>query len=335
GIGVIGKRVAHAVKLQKDMNLVGISDVAATFVLRTVLEPKGPLYGTPLYCSLPEKLEEMRGAGMIVEGTLEDLLKSGEVDLVVDAAPAGIEKYNKPLYEKYGVKAIFQGGAKHELTGVSFNSLANYKEVWGKDYVRVVSCNTTSLIRTIYPLMEKRGIEEVVASLVRRAVDPWNPNKGPINAIVPVMKVPSHHGPDVKSVIPELNIKTLAVKVPTTLAHVHVVHGKLKEDVERDEILELFRSTPRVLVLRAADGYSSTAEVIERFRDLCRPRYDMYEVVVWEETVSSEGSEVFWSHAVHSEAIVIPENIDCIRAMMEMEEDNLESIRKTDKALGY
>jgi len=46
GIGTIGKRVAHAVKLQDDMELIGISDVAATSVLRTNLEPKDPLYKT-------------------------------------------------------------------------------------------------------------------------------------------------------------------------------------------------------------------------------------------------------------------------------------------------
>lgn len=38
--------------------------------------------------------------------------------------------------------------------------------------------------------------------------------------------------------------------------------------------------------------------------------------------------------AVHQESIVIPENIDCIRAMLQMEEDNFKSIEKTNKAMG-
>ena len=36
--------------------------------------------------------------------------------------------------------------------------------------------------------------------MIRRATDPGDSSKGPINAIKPVLKVPSHHGPDVMTV---------------------------------------------------------------------------------------------------------------------------------------
>ena len=98
GIGTVGKRIAHAVKLQDDMELIAISDVAPTPTLRTVLEPNGPLYGVDLYASNKWGLENLRNAGMYVNGTLEDLLKNGAVDVVVDATPAGIGEKNKSLY---------------------------------------------------------------------------------------------------------------------------------------------------------------------------------------------------------------------------------------------
>ena len=85
GIGTVGKRIAHAVKLQDDMELVAISDVMPTPTLRTVLEPNGPLYGADLYASNKWGLENLRNAGMYVNGTLEDLLKNGAVDVVVEA----------------------------------------------------------------------------------------------------------------------------------------------------------------------------------------------------------------------------------------------------------
>ncbi len=330
GIGVIGKRVAHAVKLQDDMELVGIADAFPTSTLRTVLSEEGPLYGTPLYASSEEFLENFKG--MYVEGVLEDLLRSGGVDVVVDATPAGIDRQNKPLYEKHGVRAIFQGGAKADIADVSFNSLTNYDAARGKQFVRVVSCNTTSLARTLFAVMKKTPLKNVFASLVRRAVDPVNTRKGPINAIEPVLEVPSHHGPDLQTVLP-VNIQTMAVKVPTTLMHVHMVRAETGVPVTREDILESFEKTPRIRTYSGDRGFRSTAEIIESSRDLLHPRYDHPEVAVWEDTVKVEGSVLYWMHAVHSESIVIPENIDAIRAMFEMASRD-ESIARTNSSLG-
>ena len=38
--------------------------------------------------------------------------------------------------------------------------------------------------------------------------------------------------------------------------------------------------------------------------------------------------------AVHQESDVVPENVDAIRARLEMEGDNEKSIAKTNKAMG-
>ena len=334
GIGVIGKRVAHAVKLQDDMELVGISDVAATPTLRAVLSEEGPLYGTPLYCSSPDFMDKM-SKEMYVEGLLEDLLRNGGVDVVVDATPKGIDARNKQLYEKYGVKAIFQGGAKADIAEVSFNSFTNYDMARGKQFVRVVSCNTTSLARTLSTVQQLSPIKEAMASLVRRAVDPWNPRKGPINAIEPVMGI-SHHGPDLQTVM-DINIRTMAVKVPTTLMHVHMINVFTESKVERNKMLEAFRQRPRIKLYSHSEGFTSTAEIIEFARDTLRPRYDHPWVAVWEESVGvedyGEGSRISWVHAVHSESIVIPENIDAIRAVFGLAEQ-WESIKKTNESMG-
>lgn len=334
GIGTIGKRVAHAVRLQKDMELVGISDVIPTSWLRTILEPKGPLFKTNLYASNQDGMKNLTGGGMIVKGLLEDLLASGEVDVVVDCTPAKIGEKNKPLYQKYKLKMVFQGGEGAGVADASFVAIANYEKALNKNSVRVVSCNTTSLARTIFTVNKNFGVEEVFAALVRRATDPWDEKSGPINAIVPETHVPSHQGPDLQTVLPEINIKTMAVKAPTTLAHLHMITGKLKKPTTTEKLREAFASGSRMVLLKSSDGYAATSEIIERYRDLGRPRYDMYEVAIWEDSVAAEKDRFYWMHAVHSEAIVIPESIDAIRAVTGIERDKFKSIGKTNEALG-
>ena len=331
GVGTIGKRVAHAIKKQEDLNLKGISDVAPSPVLKTVLEEESPLYGTHLYCSVPDKREELENAGFYVEGTLPELLDSGEVDLVVDATPSGVDEKNKPLYEEKGVKAIFQGGADSSIAPVSFNALANFEEASQKQFVRVVSCNTTSLSRTLWSLNDEIGVQNATASLVRRGGDPSQDSRGPINSIIPVPGVPSHHGPDVQEVMPDIDITTLAVKVPTTLSHVHMVTADLEREASIKEVKELFSKTPRIKLFKAGEGFDSTAKIMEKFRDL-RFRRDMPEVGVWEETIETRGSRLYWIHMVHQESIVVPENIDAIRSMLGMM-DKWDSISKTDLEL--
>ncbi|MEM5799985.1 MAG: type II glyceraldehyde-3-phosphate dehydrogenase [Candidatus Aenigmatarchaeota archaeon] len=334
GIGTIGKRVAHAIKLQDDMKLVAIADVAATSWLRTVLEPEGPLYKTDLYASNKEGLEAMRNAGMFVNGLLEDLLVSKKVDVVVDCTPAGIGAKNKPLYEKYGVKVVYQGGEEANVAQVSFVAIANYEKALNANSVRVVSCNTTSLVRTLHALDTNFGIEEVLAVLVRRATDPWDEKPGPINAVVPEVHIPSHQGPDLQTVLPHINITTMACKVPSTLAHTHFVSGTLKKKASLDEIKNALEKAGRIVLLKASHGYTATSRIIERYRDLCRPRHDMYEVAIWDESITVKDKKFYWIHAVHSEAIVIPENIDAIRAITGIEKDKFKSIEKTNKSLG-
>ncbi len=332
GMGVIGKRVALAVHKQDDMELVGISDAMFTGPIRTLLSPYGELHGTKLYCSAPQFYDSMKKDGM-VEGLLEDLLKSGGVDVVVDASPKGIDAKNKEMYKKYGVKAIFQGGASADIADVSFNSFTNFDEAKGKQFVRVVSCNTTGLARTIGALHKKYGVEKAFVTLVRRATDPPKVKIGPINAIVPDLKVPSHHGPDLKTVLHDVDVFTMAVKVPETLTHVHIVEATLKREITKEELIETFKSTPRVNVIKASHGFGSNAEIMEMMRDLGRPRYDMPEVAVWEELTHVEGKKVYWMHAVHSESIVVPESVDAIRSMFNLM-PAAESIEKTNKAMG-
>ena len=67
--------------------------------------------------------------------------------------------------------------------------------------------------------------------------------------------------------------------------------------------------------------------------DIHRPRGDMYEVAVWEDILKVQGKELFFVSAVDNQAIVIPENIDAVRALSGRSTGE-QSTSMTDEALG-
>jgi glyceraldehyde-3-phosphate dehydrogenase (NAD(P)) len=326
GYGTIGKRVADAVAAQDDMAVAGVVKTKPDFEAKLAVRK-----GYPMYALNPEASAKFDKTGLKVSGTLEDLVKAA--DLVVDCTPE--ESGYKSLYESAGVKAIWQGGEEHSLTNLSFNAAANYEECLGARFVRVPSCNTTGLIRTLYPLDAHFGIASVLAVMVRRATDPGDSKKGPINAIEPELEMPSHHGPDVQSILPKLDIHTIAVKVPTTIMHLHTVIADLKKSATVDAVLDVWKRFPRVAFVSGADGVKSTAQIMEMARDLSRNRSDLYEIAVWRDGVHVvDGKRLFYFQAVHQESDVVPENIDAIRALLELQKDGRKSMEKTDRSLG-
>jgi glyceraldehyde-3-phosphate dehydrogenase (NAD(P)) len=328
GYGVIGKRIADAVDLQRDMKLVGIADVVSDY--RTQVAVKK---GYPIYASMRKAVRDMRKGGIEVLGTLDDLIK--KVDIIVDCTPAGIGAKNKSTYQRAGVKAIFQGGEKHGLVEASFVAQCNYLDAFGKDFVRVVSCNTTGLCRVLGAIDQNHGIKKARAVLFRRATDPWESHKsGIINTALPETHVPSHQGPDAQTVLPKLNIITMAAKGPYNLSHMHYAMVELKKPAGTNAVIKTLADAPRILLIKAADGLRGLNSVVELMRDMGRPRADLWEVAVWQDIASVIEDEVYLVYQVHNEAIAIPENIDAIRAATELERDAMRSIRKTNEALG-
>jgi len=327
GYGVIGKRVADAVTVQKDMKLVGVSDVVADWRVRMAARRK-----IPIYCSQPERLEEMKKGYVDVAGNLDDLLS--EVDVIVDCAPAKIGAKNKASYEKAAVKAVFQGGEKHEVTGVSFVAQCNYNESLGKPMTRVVSCNTTALCRVLGGLHKRYGLVKARAVIIRRAVDVWeSSHAGIINTLVPEMGV-SHHAPDVKTVLHDLDIVSMAAKSAHNLFHLHFAIAQPKTSLTKEEVIAALKEEPRIVFVRGTDGVEGLNSVFELARDLGRPRGDLYEIPVWEDGVMTLGNEVYLLWSTPNESNVIPENVDAIRAVASTEADWRKSVEQTDSALG-
>jgi len=328
GYGTIGQRLADGVALQKDMELVGVADVAPTLPVQALYE-KGMPY--ELYTALPEKKYLLTDKGIPVSGTLEDLVE--KVDIIFDATSAGIGAKNKELYIKHHTKAIFQGGEKNNVAEVFFHGYANYEKGYGKDYLKLTSCNTTGLIRAIDCIDRKVGVVKIAITIIRRVADPGDYHRGLTNALQ-VDPAPSHQALDLMTIMPHIDATGILIHTPVTHGHIITAVVTPKKDINKQDLLELFDAHPRIRVVRIADGFLGNASLFKYARDLGHPRGDMYEIAIWEESIVKSGKDIMFAINIPQEAVVIPENIDGIRAAMKMQKTSAEATALTNEYLG-
>ncbi len=327
GYGTIGKRVAAAVRAQPDMSVMGVAKTRPNHEAMTAVDN-----GFDLYAAIEERRPRFGEAGIDIDGDVEALV--AQSDIVVDACPSGIGAENAAMYREHDTPALLQGGEDADAVDASFVSRGNYDSVEGADLVRVVSCNTTGLSRLIAPLAESYGIEKVRATLVRRGGDQAQSGRGPINDILPdPVALPSHHGPDVNTIFPDLAIDTLGLKVPATLMHTHSINVTLESSPDAERVRDLLAGERRLFVIPEWLGLDGAGAIRELAGDAGRPRGDVWENCIWGESITVEGRDLYLFQAIHQEADTVPENVDAIRAVLGTA-GAAESIRRTDEAIG-
>jgi len=326
GYGVIGQRLADGVALQGDMELVGVADVAPTLSVRA-LKQKGMPY--KMFNVSPEN-KSMEEAGIPVSGSFEDLVQS--VDIMLDSSPGGVGAKNKEIYKKYNKKAVFQGGEKNEVADVFFHGYANYEMGVGQQFLKLTSCNTTGLIRAVDMMDRAAGLEKVAITIIRRVADPGDYHRGLTNALQ-LEKAPSHQALDLMTIMPHIPCTGILVHTPVTHGHIITVLATPKKKIEKKDIWEMANEHPRIMPVRVADGFLGNASLFRYARDLGNPRGDMYEIALWEESIVKSGDDIMFAINIPQESVVIPENIDAIRAAMKMQTDRLEGVAMTNKYL--
>lgn len=320
GYGVIGKRVADAVRAQSDMEVIG---VAARPTSPSVVVARH--WGYRVFAAGATGHESASD----LDGSLVDLLR--QIDVLLDCTPSGVPATYRGLYDAFpNLPIIVQGGEKHGFGGVSFNAFANYEQAARKTRVRVISCSSTGSTRMVWALDQAFGLDQAFISLWRRAADPGKSSKTPVNALSPSLGQ-SHHAPDVLTVLPGLRLYSMSADCPTTLSHVLTIQADLKRSTTRDDVAAALGRVPRVIV---GSGLRSTADLAEYYQDLGRPRRDRPEIYVWSEGLEVQGRTLVASFNVHMESITIPETIDCVRAVLRTETNAWRSIAQTDAALG-
>ncbi len=329
GYGVIGQRLADGVALQGDMELVGVADLEPTLSIRALKE-RGMPYD--LYLVPGADKAKFDALNIPVAGSFEDLI--GKVDIMLDSAPGGVGAKNKELYEKRGVKAIFQGGEKNSVADVFFHGYANYEKGLGVDYLKLTSCNTTGLIRAVDALDRAVGVSKVAITIIRRVADPGDYHRGLTNALQ-MDKAPSHQAVDLMTIMPHVEATGILVHTPVTHGHIITVlaSGKDGRKITKEETLACFEAHPRIRVVSIDEGFKGNASFFRYARDLGNPRGDMYEIGLWRDSVVESGDDIMFAINIPQESVTIPETLDAVRASMRMQETREEGTGKTNEYL--
>ena len=327
GYGTIGQRLADGVALQKDMELVGVADLVPTLAVRALAE-KGMPYR--LFLGDGADKEAFQRLGISVSGSFEEMIQAS--DIILDASPAGIGIKNKNLYEKNGVKAIFQGGEKNSVADVFFHGYANYEKGVGMDYLKLTSCNTTGLIRAVDCLDRAYGINKTAITIIRRVADPGDYHRGLTNALQ-IDKAPSHQALDLMTIMPHIQATGILVHTPVTHGHIISVIVSGKQKITKEMALKSFRLHPRIRVVSIAEGFLGNASLFKYARDLGNPRGVMYEIALWEDSIVESGDDIMFAIHIPQESVTIPETIDGIRASCRMQITSKEGTEKTNEYL--
>ena len=335
GYGTIGQRLADGVAMQGDMELVGIADLVPSLSIRALRE--NDMIGANdvkynLYLVDGADPAAFAKYDIPVAGTFEDLCKN--VDIMLDSSPGGVGAKNKQIYEKLGVKAIFQGGEANSVADVFFHGYANYEQGVGKDYLKLTSCNTTGLIRTVDALDRAIGIEKVAITIIRRVADPGDYHRGLTNALQ-IDKAPSHQALDLMTIMPHVEATGILVHTPVTHGHIITVLATAKDGkkITREQALEVFRAHPRIRTVTIDEGFKGNASLFKYARDLGNRRADMYEIGLWEDSVVESGNDIMYAINIPQESVTIPETMDAIRAAMKMQLTREEGTAETNKYL--
>ena len=335
GYGTIGQRLADGVAMQGDMELVGIADLVPSLSIRALRE--NDMIGAN---GVEYKLYLVDGADpaafakydIPVAGTFEDLCRN--VDIMLDSSPGGVGAKNKLIYEKLGVKAVFQGGEANSVADVFFHGYANYEKGVGVDYLKLTSCNTTGLIRTVDALDRAIGIEKVAITIIRRVADPGDYHRGLTNALQ-IDKAPSHQALDLMTIMPHVEATGILVHTPVTHGHIITVLATAKDGkkITREQALEVFRAHPRIRTVTIDEGFKGNASLFKYARDLGNRRGDMYEIGLWEDSIVESGNDIMYAINIPQESVTIPETMDAIRAAMKMQLTREEGTAETNKYL--
>ena len=335
GYGTIGQRLADGVAMQGDMELVGVADLVPSLSIRALREndmigANGVEY--KLYLVDGADPEAFAKYDIPVAGTFEDLCRN--VDIMLDSSPGGVGAKNKLIYEKLGVKAVFQGGEANSVADVFFHGYANYEKGVGVDYLKLTSCNTTGLIRTVDALDRAVGIEKVAITIIRRVADPGDYHRGLTNALQ-IDKAPSHQALDLMTIMPHVEATGILVHTPVTHGHIITVLATAKDGkkITREQALEVFRAHPRIRTVTIDEGFKGNASLFKYARDLGNRRGDMYEIGLWEDSIVESGNDIMYAINIPQESVTIPETMDAVRAAMKMQLTREEGTAETNKYL--
>ncbi|MFH1259639.1 MAG: class II fructose-bisphosphate aldolase [Elusimicrobiota bacterium] len=306
--------------------------------------------GIPLYMLDGGKAKDFEK--LKVEGTLDELLASGEVDVITYATDGETKDpisgkeisvaqlYYQQIHEKYPeIKAVFEGGEDPGIAEKFFDiGLLNVLQVQFEQALQKAkslftpSCNTTGYGYVLDRIAANSNFVEVLAIALRRVNDPGQ--KGKMSPDGFKVDPNYHHAEDYfegrkgtelfKSFVKSAKGVPLVVTDATTthMTKFHVLKMSVKgfdktseKRLTAEMVKEYLSAEPRIaLVNFKKDIFDTTAIVDELFNRM--GEVQAYTPVV--QVLDSPNGDVSITIAVPQESIVIPNNVSVIDALSGM-----------------
>jgi glyceraldehyde-3-phosphate dehydrogenase (NAD(P)) len=292
------RRIADAVIQQSDMLLAGISG-----------------------CSHQCKLRSAHGYD-IVESTQE---LASAADVLIDASGTTI----RVLEANDDLDFTQQNGT------FMFSSLTTGSDEKGPRELVIPGPDILALARVVKSILSLTPINRLYTTIICRGSHAADAAGVSLDALEPVVHetefdaqmalvfdgvVPIHHA--------------RRVIASYTHSHLHMLKLDLSDAIECKAIASALEQNSRILVGSVEDGFRSTADINEFFRDLGRPRGDRWESFVWDKSIMSIEKSAYLMLDISPEAIAIPEIIDAIRLLGNPQLEWNSIRQRTDKCLG-
>ncbi len=323
GYGNIGRRLASALSVDKEIQLVGVAKYTIDDKVKEALDNRFNVFVPD------EMLGAFKEKGYDVTGSIKDAVKHS--NLVIDAAKEGGGYDNKKsLYEPMNKPAIFQGGedrhGDRSVADMIHNSRVNYSRAAGKMFVIQGSCNVSGMGRIMQPLMEKFGdrIQRYDVELIRRWADLEDTKA--VKDSIEWDRNP-HHQDDVKDFIPNANLYVDAFKVPSRMMHLHHMFIRFNDKAPtKDEILECYRNEFGVAIINSAKG---TGEVRRKALELGFAHGDTNMVHIHQDILRVQDDMVKLAYSDDQTGMVIPENHLLLQSMI-FKRSREDALKRTD-----
>ncbi|MCS7468885.1 hypothetical protein NZK35_19710 [Stieleria sp. ICT_E10.1] len=289
----------------------------------------------------------LRGRGRIANHLADGVKAQCDMLLLPSSEPCGTTASNSGSGGATRVSVEVKGltvritedgrspGACHEQRCAVFTSLTPESIRNGPGGLFVPSADSLSLARLVRVVNALSAVERVYSTVVRRAAHAADDAASSLDALQPVFEEPALEDElrtTLAGCVPMCQIRRVVASY--THSHLHMIKLDLVDSIDRETLIDRLHDESRILVSTSDDGFSSTADIQEFFRDLGRVRGDRWETFVWAESILVDQKCVYLMQDISPDVIVVPEVIDAIRLIAAPELSLAEIRRLTDRHLG-
>ena len=244
-------------------------------------------------------------------------------DILLDVTPTTVR-----IFEAYG------GFAQYD-NAIAFTALTNGSSLDRGKTFYIPDADTLALARVAQAIHALGHVDRLYTTIISRGAHASDAAQASLDALEPVIGERELDA-QVKLVLADMVsiCQVRRITAPYTHSHLHMIKLDIADVVERDVVVSALQKDSRILVGHAKDGFRSTADINEFFRDLNRNTLARSELFVWDESIMVVNSSVYLMLDILPQAVPIPEAIDAIRLLASPQLEWAAIRKLTDDSLG-